>query len=431
MPSLDVTWLGYLMAGVALYYAVLFVLSAGELRRRPQRLVGAPPLMVLVVPAHNEELVIHETLAALMRLQYEDYLILVMNDGSTDRTAERARAFQSGGRVLVVNRPPEIAGRGKGAVLNHAFEIVLGLVQARHPRLRARGPEDIVLGVMDADGVLEPHALAHVAPLFSDPAVGGAQIGVRIANADDGLLERCQDMEFVGFSHLAQAARDRLGSVGLGGNGQFTRLSALLSLRRPPWTDCLTEDLDLGLSLTRAGWRIRFCPTAWVEQQAVATIGAWLRQRTRWAQGHYQCWAHFPRLVTARSASLLSRLDLSIYLLFVTFVMFVTANLVITAAGAAGLLWLSNDFLSFVPIGVPKNLATEALGVGPVAIFLVRYQQQSRLPLNWWELPAYGAVFALYAYLWAIATLWAWARMLLGRGSWTKTARVRHGAAVP
>ena len=351
--------------------------------------------------------------------------------GSTDATDELARTFERRGRVLVVDRPREIAGRGKGAVLNHGFEVVCELVERGDPRVDGRAPEDIVIGVIDADGVLDQHALADVAPLFADPRVGGVQISVRIANAAAGLLERCQDMEFVGFSHLAQAARDRIGSVGLGGNGQFTRLSALLSLGRAPWTDCLTEDLDLGLSLTRLGWRIRFCPTAWVAQQGVTTTRAWLRQRTRWAQGHYQCWSHFPGLLVARKTPILTRIDLAIYLLFVTFVMFVTANLLITVAGAAGLLWLSNDFLSFLPLGLPKNVATLVLGVGPVAIFLVRYQTESDRPLRWWEVPAYGAAFALYAYLWALATLWAWARMLLGRGSWAKTARIQQQEASP
>lgn len=426
MPAVDVTWLGYLMAGVAVYYFALFVLSATPFRRRPDPgSASRRPLMALVIPAHNEELVIEETLNALAVVDYEEALVLLMDDGSTDATATLAHRYERDGRVLVVSRGRDIAGRGKGAVLNHGFEILRQLVERGDPLVRGRSADEVVVGVMDADGVLEARALRDVAALFADPRVGGVQIGVRIANAADGFLERCQDMEFVGFSHLAQAARDRIGSVGLGGNGQFTRLSALLSLGRPPWTNCLTEDLDLGLSLIRRGWRIRFCTTAWVAQQGVSTIRAWLRQRTRWAQGHYQCWIHFPGLLASRHAPFLTRLDLSVYLLFVTFVMFVTANLVITVAGATGLLWLSNDFLSFIPVGVPRNVATLILGVGPVAIFLVRYQQKSRLPLRWWELPAFGALFAAYAYLWAVATLWAWARMLVGRGGWAKTARVR------
>ena len=106
----------------------------------------------------------------------------------------------------------------------------------------------------------------------------------------------------------------------------------------------------------------------------------------------------------SRKAPLLTRLDLSVYLLFVTVVMFVTANLLITVAGALGFLWLSNDFMGFMPLGLPKNLMTLLLGVGPVAIFLVRYQQKSHFRLRAWELPAFGALFAAYAYLWALAT---------------------------
>jgi hypothetical protein len=104
--------------------------------------------------------------------------------------------------------------------------------------------------------------------------------------------------------------------------------------------------------------------------------------------------------------------------------MFVTANLVITVAGAAGWIWLSNDFLWFVPAGPPKNLVVLVLGIGPVAMLLARYQQHSHRPLRWWELPAYGAAFAAYVYLWTIATLWAWVRMIFGRSGWTKTRRV-------
>ena len=69
MRSFDVTWLGYLMAGVALYYFGLFALSAKPLaRRRRRRIAGREPFMVLVIPAHNEELVIEETLESLTRL---------------------------------------------------------------------------------------------------------------------------------------------------------------------------------------------------------------------------------------------------------------------------------------------------------------------------------------------------------------------------
>jgi hypothetical protein len=69
------------------------------------------------------------------------------------------------------------------------------------------------------------------------------------------------------------------------------------------------------------------------------------------------------------------------------------------------------------------------LGISPVVILLTRYQQHSPHRLRWWELPAYGGAFALYVYLWAVASLFAWFRLVGGRVGWTKTKRVSHEAA--
>jgi 1,2-diacylglycerol 3-beta-glucosyltransferase len=419
----DVTWLGYFMALVSLYYIVLFVLSSRFAARRDPHSRSRPG-MALIVPAHNEEAVLTATLESLMRLDYHPYCLIVVNDGSTDRTAEIAHRFESTDRVLVLDRPTTVAGRGKGDVLNEGYHILNELLEKNDPLVRDFDPDDALVGVVDADGQLEPKALQEVARLFDDPHVGGVQMGVVIDNAEDGLIARCQDLEFTGFSQLAQAARDRIGSVGLGGNGQFTRLTALRSLGRPPWTACLTEDLDLGLHIKRLGWEIRFCRTTAVTQEGVRTVRAWLRQRTRWAQGHYQCWDHIPRLLTARNMPLITRFDLTLYLFFVTFVMFVAANLVIVVLGSLGYVTISNDFLSFVPAGPPRNVVIMAIGLSPVVMLLRRYQQYSPHPLRWWELPAYGAAFGLYVYLWAIASLLAWFRLMRGRAGWTKTRRV-------
>ena len=423
---IDVTLLGYFMAVVSIYYVVLFVLSLKVFERRVPGQHPPNIAFAVLVPAHDEELVIAETVENLTRLDFDHFRIIVLDDGSTDSTAKRARAYEPTGRVRVVRRPPEVAGQGKGAVLNDGYRILQELLADRDPFVEDLQGRDVVVGVVDADGRLEPDALRQVARYFSEPDVGGVQMGVIIGNAADGLIPRCQDLEFVGFSHLAQAARDRIGSVGLGGNGQFTRLEALRSLGRPPWTDCLTEDLDLGLNLARLGWKIRFCRSTSVTQQGVGTVRAWLRQRTRWAQGHYQCWDHVPRLLTAGNVPLVTRLDLVLYLFFVAFVMFVAANLAIALLGALGLVTIVNDFLGFLPAGPPRNIAMEVIGLSPVVMLLVRYQQQSPNRLRWWELPAYGAAFAFYVYLWTAASIAAWMRLMRGRGAWAKTRRLAH-----
>jgi 1,2-diacylglycerol 3-beta-glucosyltransferase len=430
MLRVDVTWLGYFMAAVSLYYVALFVLSMRRAARHDPA-TGPTPPMVLIMPAHNEELVISETLDSLMRLDYERFCVLVVNDGSTDETGRRARAFEPTRKVRVIDRPPEVAGRGKGAVLNEGYRLLDMLIERRDPLVAGFDPTEIVIGVVDADGHLEPNALHEVGRLFADPLVGGVQMGVIIGNAGDGLIARCQDLEFTGFSQLAQAARDRMGSVGLGGNGQFTRLSALRSLGRDPWTDCLTEDLDLGLYLRRLGWEIRFCRTTAVTQQGVRTVRAWLRQRTRWAQGHYQCWEHIPKLLTAWRVPLVARFDLTLYLLFVTFVMFVAANLAVAFGGAMGWLTITNNFLAFLPAGPARNVTMEVIGLGPVVMLLTRYQQHSPHALRWWELPAYGAAFGLYVYLWTAASVLAWFRLVGGHIGWSKTSRHAREAPAP
>src|SRR5439155_9306443 len=109
-------------------------------------------------------------------------------------------------------------------------------------------------------------------------------------------------------------AKDRIGSATLGGNGQCARLSALATLGPMPWEASLTEDLDLSLRLIMNGWRLRFCPSAAVWQEALPGFRRLVRQRSRWLQGHLVSWGHLPALLH-RPLPLHTRLDLLIFLL--------------------------------------------------------------------------------------------------------------------
>jgi cellulose synthase/poly-beta-1,6-N-acetylglucosamine synthase-like glycosyltransferase len=349
-----------------------------------------------------------------------------MNDGSTDRTSEIAHRWEVGDpRVMVIDRGPEIAGRGKSAVLNHGYRVVSALVDA-HDDFVGEVPADrVLLVIVDADGQLDQHTLKMVSPYFDTDEVGQVQIGVRIGNARTNVLTRMQDMEFVGFSCLVQIARDHIGSSGLGGNGQFTRLSALASLDGEPWRpESLTEDLDLGLRLVTAGWRTRYCPAAYVYQQGLTRWRPLLRQRTRWIQGHYQRWRHIPSLARARGASILGRVDLMTYLVLVITVSIVSVNVVLDYLSRLGVVQVVDYSLSFIPYGLPFRVVALVLAFLPLTTFMITYQRHSSSRLRWWEVPAYGALFTLYTYVWIAATVRAWFRMVTGRRSWTKTPRV-------
>ncbi len=427
--TIDMSVIGWVMAAIVLYYTCLFLVAV--FRRSPPA-AEACPLMVIMVPARNEQLVLDGTLSALAALRYDGELrILVVDDASTDDTAGIVEAWAGrDDRVRLSCRVPPEAGQGKSEVLNHAFKLVTDLLDRRDPWLAGHDAEEVVLVIVDADGKLEQAALRRVAPYFADPQVGSVQIGVRIANARTNVLTRMQDIEFVAFSWLIQGARDRLGSVGLGGNGQFARFSALAGLGGEPWRrGALTEDLDLGLRLVRAGWRTRFCHLTYVDQQGLATWKPLLRQRTRWIQGHYQCWRHLGGLARARHTPIGARLDLMVYLLLVVTVLLVTVTLAVGVLDALGVVTVTNGSLHAIPYGPPRRIASLAIAVLPLVIFLGVYQRRSAHPFSWYELPAAAMAFTLFSYVWVWASVRALARLALRRNGWVKTPRMASGVS--
>ncbi|WP_375479246.1 glycosyltransferase family 2 protein [uncultured Jatrophihabitans sp.] len=432
--TIDLTWAGWFTGVVVLYYAVLFVVSLRRPRADTAPAGWEAPLMIVVVPARNEDKVIGETIANLRGMEYAgECRILVVDDASTDTTAAVIAAHVSQDpRVRLLSRTAEQGGRGKSDVLNHAYRLIRDAAADGDPWLAGRAPADIVYAIVDADGRLEKDSLTVVAPYFIDPSVGSTQVGVRIYNAGDSTLARMQDMEFVGFTYLVQIARDKIGSSGLGGNGQFTRLSALISLGDAPWkTSALTEDLDLGLRLIEAGWRTRFCHHTTVAQQGLTRWKPLLRQRTRWIQGHYQCWSHIPKLARAKGASYAGRFDLVTYLFLVVTVVVISLSMTAVLASGLGLVHLTSSFLSFVPDGLGLRVTSLVLSILPLAIFMLTYQMNSRHPYRWWEVPTFALIFSAYSYVWIVTTLRAWTRMLLRRNGWVKTPRVGPTPSLP
>jgi 1,2-diacylglycerol 3-beta-glucosyltransferase len=263
-------------------------------------------IVYFLVPCLNEELVIEGTLRGL--LADARALVVVIDDDSDDRTGEIAAALDPDRIQVVTRRFPE-AQQGKGPALNAGLERVLA-----DAAVRGVDPANVIVCVMDADGRLSPGALDEVLPLFSDPEVGGVQLPVRIRNRGR-LLTTMQDVEFWGLAAIAQLGRIGSGSVSLGGNGQFTRLSALLETGTNPWRAQLTEDLDLALALATAGWRLVSTPRAYVSQQGVVHLKALINQRTRWYQGHMQASAWLRPLWSSRRLSHVGTLETTMYLL--------------------------------------------------------------------------------------------------------------------
>lgn len=399
--ALIIATAGYLVAAAVL-----------SLRRVDAPDAGEPLNYLFVVPCLNEELVIANTLDSLMALPSKRTHVLVVDDGSTDGTSAVVARYPTE-RVTILRRDLPHARQGKGAALNAAFRWAI-------PALFDQQLDRVVLAIVDADGRVEPDVLDKVDPMFADDRVGAVQLMVRILNRDR-MITRFQDFEFVSFSTIVQQARENLGSVGLGGNGQFARVSALADLGEDPWTDCLTEDLDLGLRLAVAGWRNRFTADTAVSQQGVQRVRPLLRQRTRWLHGHLQCWRLAP---TVFRSDLPNRtcFDLLYYLaapliLLAASVLF-TIPLVTLAVTAA---------TSGVSIGSPAAAAV-ALAVwyvfafGPVLLLGIAYWRRAG-DVTLVRAMVLAHLLVVYNYVWYAAAWRALARVVTRRGGWAKTAR--------
>jgi cellulose synthase/poly-beta-1,6-N-acetylglucosamine synthase-like glycosyltransferase len=400
------------------YFVCQFALSR---RRRPDVLPAPDDLFfVFVVPCLNEENVICATLDGLLALPGENYGILVVDDGSDDLTAELVRPYE-GPRVQLLRREPPDAQQGKGAVLNAAYR------HLRTSTLSAdRRRDRIVVAIIDADGRIDHDALSAVGGYFRDPRAGAVQLSVEIRNAPDNLLARLQDMEFGTFTEIFQRARQWIGSVGLGGNGQFVRLTALESLGESPWTDCLTEDLDLGIRLLLAGWTNNYCATACVNQQGVTTMRRWLRQRSRWFHGHMQCWRLIPRIVRSPLPAK-TRLDLAWYLIWPTSILVIPIASALIMASIVVLAVISPQTL-LADHGL-RLVAMYLFSAGGASISAFVYWLRGRASLPKAILLAHA--FELYSNLWLVAAWIALWRLARGRRTWDKTARILETARVP
>ena len=142
------------------------------------------PFVSILIPAHNEGLVISRTIEAMLMLNYpkERLEVIVINDGSTDDTGEIAQVFADRhSHVKVVNVPPGEGGKGKSRTLN------VGLRYAKGE----------VISIYDADNRPDPNTMLYlIANLVKNPDLGAVLGKVRTINARENLLTRFINIEF-------------------------------------------------------------------------------------------------------------------------------------------------------------------------------------------------------------------------------------------
>lgn len=393
--------------------------------RREQRQAAQPAVFWIVVPCLNEERVVARTVGAALDLVAPDARteVLVVDDGSDDATPDVLAAIDHP-RLHVLRRDLPEARQGKGAALNAAYRWIRAETAARKD-----DPARVVVGVIDGDGRGEPHILTEVAAFLSDPRVGAVQCRVRIHNRNR-VLGAVQDIEFGSIANASQVLRDAVGTVGLGGNGQFTRLSVLTELGEEPWSECLVEDLELGLRLHLAGIRIRYISRAAVTQQGLVDPRRLLRQRTRWAHGNLQCGRYLPRLIASRRIRNSSLFEMLHYLFAPWFNALGTVALLALWTYAAVRL-ATNAPTPFVPSWSDLGLGLAVwfgVLVLPGLIWGVLHRVQLRDERLSRCLFA-GLMYPCFLLLGLVSTWRAVGQYLTGRNAWTKTERLPEDGA--
>lgn len=420
-----------LVVGLSLAY-FLWMMFAGlhELRRRKlplgiqgQTEYGRPFLdepatfdTYVLIPCLNEEAVVGPTVSALNGGARNT--TIVIDDGSDDATA--AIAEEAGDEsTIVLRRTAPNARQGKGEALNAAFQFVRGLVAER-----GQDPERVLIVVMDADGRLSDGAFREILPVFEDPTVGGLQLAVRIRNRETNFLTRFQDFQFWSLSALTQFGRRKTGTVSLGGNGQVTRFVALDRIGAKPWSDSLTEDLDLAVTLAQDGWNLETAPDASVDQQGVTEFKRLFVQRRRWYQGHMMTAKRLKEIWSNQRMSNLRALEMSAYLLVpwlfdLPWSILWHWNMVQSVIRIDSVFAFVTGWVSLLVGLVVGYVITFGPTIFTVVIYLRRDRRHS-LPVA----ILLGHSFLVMNYL-AFACAWgATYRIVRGRRGWDKTTRV-------
>ncbi len=307
------------------------------------------PNVSILIPARNEEKVMHHTLDAMLNLDYPaDRLdILVIDDGSTDATPAILRQYaERDSRVRYLTIPKHESGKGKSRALNLALEKT----------------DSEFIAVYDADNTPAPSALKYlVAQLLLDASLGAVLGKFRTVNKKRNLLTRFINIETLSFQSMLQAGRWKMFKVAtLPGTNFVVRRSLLTKLGG--WDEqAITEDSELSIRIYMEEFRIKYIPYSVTYEQEPESWAVWIRQRTRWVRGNnyvgtkfLKSWRSFKNKFVAFELLYL----LSLYYIFlvaivssdVLFLLGLFHVVIISLPGPYTAVWILALFLFFLEI---------------------------------------------------------------------------------
>lgn len=261
-------FISYPFLFAAIYFEVFLLLtflSSPARKGRERGPSGSTPTVALIVPCWNEETTIQGSVNSLLALKYpaDKLSIVVVNDGSTDSSAEALKVFEGNPRVTTIHKE----NGGKHTALNTG--------------IAATSAE--IVGCMDADSFVDPDALTETVSLFDNPKVGAVTVAMSV-HQPKSLIEAMQNVEYI----LGIALRHILASV----NGIYVTPGPFSLYRRAIIEEVggfrnghNAEDMEMALRLQRHGYWIENAVRARVYAQSPRTVRSLVKQRVRWTTG--------------------------------------------------------------------------------------------------------------------------------------------------
>jgi peptidoglycan-N-acetylglucosamine deacetylase len=288
-----ITWI-FLVGDLLMTGRLVFIGAAAVYDRVREKIFGKPaevasykPKVAVLIPAYNEEKVIERTVRAALNSNYPNLRVIVIDDGSKDRTLEVARkafaAEAAAGKVLILGKP----NSGKAEALNYGIEHI--------------GDAELFVGI-DADTIIAPDAISRLVPHFIRPEVGAIAGNAKVGNRVN-LWTRWQALEYITSQNFERRALDVLGAVSVvpGAIGAW-RVSAVREAGGYH-IDTVAEDADLTMALLRLGYRVEYEDMALAYTEAPTNANGLMRQRFRWSFGILQA-VYKHRKVVARKGAL-------------------------------------------------------------------------------------------------------------------------------
>lgn len=392
----DITLVAVICIWSLLLLNIVLIISGYFYYVKSERWAAVPksfkryPMVSVMVPAHNEGIVIGDTVRSLLAFDYpsDRYEIIVINDNSSDNSAEILEALQMeyrGRQLHVINTDAKTGGRGKSGALNNGYKIAKG--------------EYIV--IYDADNTPEPKALKTLVWEIENDDSLGAVIGkFRTRNKDASLLTRFINIETLCFQWMAQAGRwNLLKLCTIPGTNFIIRRSIIDAIGG--WDEkAIAEDTEISFRIYMMKKKIKFAPEAVTWEQEPQTLPVWFRQRTRWVKGNiYVLMKNFPLLWKKEARQI--RFDLLyffstyFFLLFSLLIsdcmfLFGMAGVIhLSLAGLSNILW-ALAILMFV-LGTFVTISTEKgeMNFKNIILIILMYFTYTKL---WMIVAIYGLI---------------------------------------